>query len=144
MSRRLETARGTVHRWQCDHMGHVNVRAYGEFFEEACWQFYAMIGIRPSRLRSGEIHMAAVQQDTSYRRELLGGDVVMVRTEMLEARDKVLRFVHEMVNCETGEVAATSTFTVVCLDADERKSRPFPPDVLEKARALLDPAAPAG
>ena len=48
MSRRLETARGTVHRWQCDHMGHVNVRAYGEFFEEACWQFYAMIGIRPA------------------------------------------------------------------------------------------------
>ena len=30
MSRSLETARGTVHRWQCDHMGHVNVRAYGE------------------------------------------------------------------------------------------------------------------
>ncbi len=29
MSRRVETARGTVHRWQCDHMGHVNVRAYG-------------------------------------------------------------------------------------------------------------------
>ena len=34
MSRSLETARGTVHRWQCDHMGHVNVRAYAEFFEE--------------------------------------------------------------------------------------------------------------
>ena len=144
MSHVLETARGTVHRWQCDHMGHVNVRAYGEFFEEACWQYYAMIGILPSRLRSGEIHMAAVQQDTSYRRELLGGDVVMVRTAMLEARDKVLRFVHEMVNCETGEVAATSAFTVVCLDADERKSRPFPPDVLDKARALLAGAVPAG
>ena len=62
MSVTVETARGTVHRWQCDHMGHVNVRAYGEFFEEACWQYYAMIGILPSRLRSGEIHMAAVQQ----------------------------------------------------------------------------------
>ena len=78
MSRRVETARGTVHKWQCDHMGHVNVRAYGERFEEACWQFYAMLGIRPSRLRAGEIHMAAVQQDTAYRKELLGGDVVVV------------------------------------------------------------------
>jgi acyl-CoA thioester hydrolase len=144
VSRVVETARGTVHRWQCDHMGHVNVRAYGERFEEACWQFYAMLGIRPSRLRNGEIHMAAVQQDTAYRRELLGGDVVVVRTTLLEVRDKVIRFVHEMANVETGEVAATSTFTVVCLDASERKSRAFPPDVLDKARALLagDPLAP--
>ena len=53
MSKSVETARGTVHRWQCDHMGHVNVRAYGERFEEACWQFYAMLGLKPSRLRSG-------------------------------------------------------------------------------------------
>ena len=143
MTRYVETARGTVHRWQCDHMGHVNVRAYGEFFEEACWQLYAKVGILPSRLRAGEIHMAAVQQDTSYRRELLGGDVVSVRTAMLEVRDKVLRFMHEMVNDETGELAATSTFTVVCLDADERRSRAFPADVLARARALLDEAGPA-
>ena len=32
----VETARGTVHEWQKDHMGHINVRAYMEFFEEAC------------------------------------------------------------------------------------------------------------
>jgi acyl-CoA thioester hydrolase len=137
MSRAVETARGTVHRWQCDHMGHVNVRAYGERFEEACWQLYAMIGLKPSRLRSGEIHLAAVQQDTAYRKELYGGDVVVVRTTVLEVRDKVIRFVHEMVNGETGDVAATSTFTVVCLDAAERRARPFPDDVLAKARALL-------
>ena len=138
MSKSVETARGTVHRWQCDHMGHVNVRAYGERFEEACWQLYAMLGITPSRLRAGEIHMAAVQQDTAYRKELYGGDVVFVRSSMLEVRDKVIRFVHEMINGETGEVAATSTFTVVCLDASERRSRPFPDDVLARARALLE------
>jgi acyl-CoA thioester hydrolase len=143
VSKPVETARGTVHNWQCDHMGHVNVRAYGERFEEACWQFYAMLGLRPSRLRSGEIHMAAVQQDIAYRKELYGGDVVVVRTSMLEVRDKVIRFQHELINGETGDVAATSTFTVVCLDATERRARPFPDDVLAQARALLasDPLA---
>jgi len=143
MSRPVETARGTVHQWQCDHMGHVNVRAYGERFEEACWQFYAMLGIKPSRLRNREIHMAAVQQDTAYRKELYAGDVVVVRTTMLEVRDKVLRFVHEMINGETGDVAATSTFTVVCLDAAERRARAFPAEVLERARELVaaDPLA---
>ena len=62
MSKSVETARGTVHRWQCDHMGHVNVRAYGERFEEACWQFYAMLGLKPSRLRSGAFCSLAESQ----------------------------------------------------------------------------------
>ena len=116
----FETARGTVHAWQTDHMGHVNVRAYAEFFEEACWQLYNRIGITPSMLRAGKINMAAVQQNISYRRELLAGDVVAVRSGVLEMRDKVLRFVHELVNCETSEVCAVSEFTVVCIDTGAR------------------------
>ena len=133
----FETARGTVHAWQTDHMGHVNVRAYAEFFEEACWQLYNRIGITPSMLRAGKINMAAVQQNISYRRELLAGDVVAVRSGVLEMRDKVLRFVHELVNCETSEVCAVSEFTVVCIDTGARKSRPFPADVAARARELL-------
>jgi len=136
----LSIPRGTVHAWQCDHMGHVNVRAYAEFFEEACWQFYSHVGITPSLLRAGEVNMAAVRQDTRYLKELLAGDVIAVRTTMLEARDKVLRFLHELVNCATGELCASSEFTVVCIDARARKSRPFPPEVLAKARQLVAPA----
>ncbi len=137
MAALFETARGTVHAWQCDHMGHANVRAFGEFFEEACWQVYNRVGITPSLLRSGRIHMAAVQQDISYRKELLAGDVVEVRSGVVEIRDKVLRFVHELRNSETGELCGTSVFTVVCLDAEARRARPFPEEIAAKARALL-------
>ena len=133
---RFETARGSVHAWQCDHMGHVNVRAYTELFEQACWQLYNRIGITPSLLRGGKVNMAAVQQNISYRRELLGGDVVVVRSAILDMRDKVLRFSHELVNCETDEVCADCEFTVVCLDAEARRSRAFPPEVVARARQL--------
>jgi acyl-CoA thioester hydrolase len=133
----FETCRATLHAWQCDHMGHINVRAYAEKFEEACWQLYAAIGITPSLLRSRAINMAAVQQNIGYRRELLAGDVVVVRSAMVEVRDKVLRFVHEMRNAETGEVAAVCEFTVVCLDAHARRSRAFPAEILERARKRL-------
>ena len=137
MSGMFETARGTVHAWQCDHMGHVNVRAYAEFFEQACWQLYNRIGITPSLLRAGEMSMAAVRQDISYQRELLGGDVVALRSGVLEIRERVLRFVHELQNCESGKVCAVCEFTVVCLDAKARKSRPVPPQIAERARQLL-------
>ena len=136
----VETARGTVHAWECDHMGHVNVRAYAEFFEEACWQYYAHVGITPSVLRAGEIHMAAVQQNIAYKAELLAGDTIVVRTQVLEVRDKVMRFRHVLANCETGIECADCEFTVVCLDPAARKARPFPPDIAARARALVAPA----
>ena len=132
----VETARGTVHEWQRDHMGHINVRAYMEFFEEACWQFYAMLGLTASKLRSGEVHLAAVQQNLGYRKELYPGDTIAVRSGVLELREKVLRFRHELYNTENGEVASTCEFTVVCLDPQARKSRPFPAECAVRARGL--------
>ena len=135
----IETARGTVHEWQRDHMGHINVRAYMEFFEEACWQFYAMLGMTPSLLRSGVLHLAAVQQNISYRKELYPGDTVAVSTGVLEMRDKVLRFRHQLANTETSDICAVCDFTVVCLNPETRKSQPFPPDVATRARELLMP-----
>ncbi len=135
-----ETARGTVHEWQRDHMGHINIRAYMEFFEEACWQFYAMLGLTASRLRSGEVHLAAVQQNISYQKELYPGDTIAVRTGVLEMREKVLRFRHELFNTESGDVCSTCDFTVVCLDPKARKSRPFPSDSILRANELRLPS----
>jgi acyl-CoA thioester hydrolase len=137
----IETARGTVHEWQRDHMGHINVRAYMEFFEEACWQFYAMLGMTASLLRSGALHLAAVQQNISYRKELYPGDTIAVRTGVIEMREKVLRFRHELFNTETSEVCALCEFTVVCLDPAARKSRAFPADVATRAADFVLPAS---
>lgn len=137
MAELFETARGTVHAWQCDHMGHINVRAYGEFFEEAAWQLYNRLGISPSLLRAGKFHMAAVQQDTSYLKELLGGDVIVVRSGMLEVRDKVVKFIHELRNDETQDICALTVFTVVCIDSVARRAARLPDEILARARALL-------
>ncbi|HJV26291.1 MAG TPA: thioesterase family protein [Aromatoleum sp.] len=134
----VETARGTVHEWQRDHMGHINVRAYMEFFEEACWQFYAMLGLTASLLRSGVVHLAAVQQDISYIKELYPGDTIVVRTGVLEMREKVLRFRHKLFNTETGAVCAACEFTVVCLNPESRRSQPFPAEVAARAQAFLE------
>jgi acyl-CoA thioester hydrolase len=137
----IETARGMVHEWQRDHMGHINVRAYMEFFDAACWQTYAALGLTPSLLRSGALHLAAVQQNISYQKELHPGDAVTVRSGVLEIRGKVLRFRHELLNTETGDICAVCDFTVVCLDPKSRKSRPFPDEVTVKALAFVLPAS---
>jgi len=135
----VETARGVVHEWQRDHMGHINIRAYMEFHDAASWQFYALLGLTPSLLRSGAVNLAMVQQNLSYRKELYPGDTVVVRTGVLEMRDKVVSFRHELVNTESGDVCSTSDCTVVCLNPVTRRSQPFPPEVAKRAEELRLP-----
>ena len=40
--------------------------------------------------------LAAVQQKIAYKRELLAGDIVQIRSALVEIRDKSIRFQHEM------------------------------------------------
>src|SRR6478672_10639308 len=67
------TYRGTVYPWQCDHVGHMNIMWYVGKFDEANWNLFARLGLAPSYLRETGRGMAAVQQNISYKRELLAG-----------------------------------------------------------------------
>ena len=133
----FETARGTVHSWQCDHMGHANLRAYGEFFEQALWHVFHRIGITPTVLRGDAIRMAGVQQNIHYKRELLPGDLVLVKSQLVEMRERSLKMRHEMQHVESGDLCATCELTAVCIDARTRKPRAFPPQVNERAKEIL-------
>ena len=130
------TYRGTVYPWQCDHVGHMNIMWYVGKFDEANWNLFARLGLTPSYLRESGRGMAAVQQTVAYKRELLAGDIVEVRSRLLEIRDKSIRFVHEMRNAETGEIAATCEFIGVHMDRQARKSTPFAPAIRDAAKSI--------
>ena len=131
------TYRGTVYPWQCDHVGHMNIMWYVGKFDEANWNLFARLGLTPSYLRESGRGMAAVQQNITYKRELLAGDIVAVRSTLLEVREKSTKFVHEMRHAQTGEIAAVCVLTGVSIDAQTRKSCPFPAEIVARAKALI-------
>ena len=131
------TYRGAVYPWHCDHVGHMNVMWYVGKFDEATWNLFHSVGITPAYLRDNRRGMAAVDQHIEYKRELRAGDVVTVRSTLLAFEGKKIRFRHEMVNNETGEVAAVTTLLGVHLDAVARKACPFPEELLAQGRPLL-------
>ena len=95
-------------------------------------------------MRDEKLGMAGVEQHIEYKRELFPGDVVTVTSTILEVRDKVLRFAHEMRNDVTGEVAAKMVVVAVHLDATcTRKARALPDDVRDRARSMLESATKA-
>jgi acyl-CoA thioester hydrolase len=132
------TYRGTIYPWHCDHMGHMNVMWYVGKFDEATWHLFAQIGMTPTYLRASGRGMAAVQQNIGYKRELLAGDIVEIRSGILELREKVLRFAHHMINVESGETAASCELTAVHLDNAARKSIAFEDKVRGLAQKLME------
>ncbi|WP_369275904.1 acyl-CoA thioesterase [Streptomyces sp. R11] len=131
------TYRGTVYPWHCDHIGHMNVMWYVGKFDEATWNLFANIGITPDYLRSNHRGMVAVDQRISYRSELLTGDVVLVRSAILEVREKVIRLCHQMENAVTGAVAAVTVVTGVHLDTKTRRSCALPAKNLALAKTFV-------
>ncbi|GAB4168492.1 MAG: acyl-CoA thioesterase [Rhodocyclaceae bacterium] len=133
----VETYRGAVYPWHCDHMDHMNVMWYVGKFDEGTWNFFSMLGLSPDYLRKHRRGMAAVEQRIAYRRELRAGDTVSVHTGAIEVREKAIRFVHEMRNAATQEVSAVTLLTGVFIDTAARKACALPGRVADKARDFL-------
>ena len=140
MADSLITYRGTIQAWHCDHMGHMNVMWYVGKFDEGTWQLFSRLGLTPSRLRKENRGMVAVEQHIEYKRELRAGDIITVRSKVLEVKDKSIRFLHEMHNDETGELAASTVIVGVYFDTAGRKAASLPGEIREAASAMIDEA----
>ena len=140
----LDSYRGAVYPWHCDHVGHMNVMHYVGKFDEATWNLSTAMGLTPSWLRDNNRGMAAVSQKIAYHRELHPGDVVAVRSGVLEMKDKVVRFLHEMRNAETGEISAVTELTAVHLDKATRRACPFDAEIAGRGRGMIVPYDTAG
>src|SRR4029077_2796946 len=100
----------------------MNVIWYAGKFDEATWNILAICGITAKYLNHLRRGMAAVQQNTSYKKELFPGDVVSIRTKVLEIRQRVVRFRHEIIHDESNEIAAISEITGVHINQTTRKA----------------------
>jgi acyl-CoA thioester hydrolase len=138
MSEFAVTYRGTVYPWRCDHMGHMNVMWYVGKFDEASWQILSTLGLTRARFRNENAAMAAVEQHIDYKLELYAGDIITIRSTVLEVKDKAVRLIHEMRNDATGEVAAVTVTVGVYLDTTVRRARSLPSDVRERATLMIN------
>jgi acyl-CoA thioester hydrolase len=139
----LLTYRGAVYTWHCDHLGHMNNMWYAGKFDEASWVLLGQIGLGGSYIRESNCSLAAVEQVTTFKRELLAGDSLEVHSCVLEVRDRVVRLHHEMRNTETGEICATLAITAVHMDLNLRRAPPIPDIQRRMAQDLVMPLAEA-
>jgi acyl-CoA thioester hydrolase len=138
----IEAYRGVVYPRHLDHMDHMNVQYYVEKFDEGVWHVFAAIGLTPTYMREQNRGMAAVEMNIRYLAELHAGDLIAVRAGIVKVGEKSLHVVQRMRNAETGETAAEWRAVAVHLDRKARRGILFPPEVAERARAMI--VAPPG
>jgi acyl-CoA thioester hydrolase len=68
----------------------------------------------------------------------MAGDLLVVKSRILEVRDKTLRFIHTMYNVETGGEVATSELVAAHLDRKLRKACSFPEEIKKNCLTLVD------
>ncbi len=125
---------GTVYPRDVDHMGHVNVASYTCMFDSATWVFFDRHGLGRIYFDGSGCGMAALSQTTTYRKELFAGDTVVMHTDILEVREKTIRFRHTLRLASDGEVVATSELLGAHFDRSLHRAVPFPPQIAASLR----------
>lgn len=132
------TYRGCIYTTHCDVNNHVNVMWFTHYFDQASFGLVALLGVDPAHRKERHGSFVTAQYTFVYKRELVPGDLIAVRSRVSEVRDKVVRVLHELIVEPSGEVAATADFTGVYIDVQARKARSIPDDVRARALAFLE------
>ncbi|MEM1363021.1 MAG: thioesterase family protein [Pseudomonadota bacterium] len=134
MEQRPELYRGVVHPWHHDHFGHMNVRHYAPFFDDASYHLWTVMGIPYSEMiRDHGVHCVAAQVTTTFIKELTAGDLIMIDGAVSRLGRKSVSFELRMHHADTGELHATYDQVEVFFDPRSRSSTEMPKAV----RAVL-------
>ncbi len=137
MSRVIETFRGMVYPWQCDHQGHLNTKEYVGMFDAAFWHHLSAMGFTRAYLDEHERGFADVKDTIEYKAEVPVGARVTIESALLRIGNSSITALHTMRDSETGEVAATSEKITVYFDLEARASTPLPDDMRAGAEAFI-------
>lgn len=140
MSERLELLRSVVHPWHEDHFGHMNVRHYAPFFDDACYHMWTRLDLPYSRMLAEHgVHGVSAQATTCFLKELQAGDLIVIDGVVTRIGSKSCTFLFHMRHADTGELHATYEIVEVFFDPKTRSSTTMPALIRTKLERHLEP-----
>lgn len=137
---RLELYRGVVHPWHHDHFGHMNVRHYAPFFDDAVYHMWTKMGLPYSEMiRDHGVHCVSAQSTTGFVKELVAGDLIVIDGAVSRLGTKSCVFHLRMLHADTGALHATYDLVEVFFDPKARSSAPMPADIRARLEQFLVP-----
>lgn len=120
----------------CDTYGHMNVRNYGAFFDDAAWHVPAMAGVSLTDLRVRGLGTVVATLTVEFHHEITAGQLVLIKGAITRVGTKSFGYEMRLYEADAMTHCATQKSVEVCFDTAKRQGAPLPEDVKAKLRAI--------
>ncbi len=129
MAKWMETHRCVVHPWYCDHIGHMNVRFYGHFFDDAGFHIWNMVTGAHEAMKKNGVGVVVAKTTNDFLHEANAGELLIIKSSFTRLGNKSLTYTQRMTNAENGTLIATQEAVEVFFDLKARKSTDMPNEI---------------
>jgi acyl-CoA thioester hydrolase len=123
---------------QCDAYGHMNVRHYAAFFDDAGWHMFAKAGVSLSELRARGLGSVVASLTIDFHQELTAGQLTVVTGAFTRVGGKSFHYEMRLYEADSMTHCATQKTVEVCFDTNARTSTALPDDVRTKIQQAIE------
>jgi acyl-CoA thioester hydrolase len=120
----------------CDSYGHMNVRNYAGFFDDAGWHILGMAGISLSEVRRRGLGTVVASLTIEFHREITAGQLALIKGAVTRVGTKSFNYELRLYEADSMTHCATEKAVEVCFDTQARKGVALPEDVRAKLAAI--------
>ncbi len=121
-----------------DYNGHLNMAYYNVIMDRSIDELFAAMGLGPDYVKERNGSTMTAECHVRYLREVHLGDPLQVSVWLIAADDKRLHTFEELRHAAEGWLSSTSENISLHIDMNVRKVAPFPPDIAERIRAVVE------
>ncbi|HMJ55495.1 MAG TPA: thioesterase family protein [Polyangiaceae bacterium] len=132
----IDVMRSSVNTWECDQMGHMNVRHYSARAAEGLARLAMELGFGPRKLEAAGLAVRAAGQHLRFHREMRPGAAFCLRAGVIEADEQRLRTYEEMRLVGDDVLVATIVTDAVLVQSSTFGHVPWPKEAVTRAGAL--------
>lgn len=120
----------------CDSYGHMNVRNYAGFFDDAGWHILGMAGISLSEVRRRGLGTVVAALTIEFHREITAGQLALIKGAVTRVGTKSFSYELRLYEADSMTHCATEKAVEVCFDTQARNGVALPDDVRAKLAAI--------
>jgi acyl-CoA thioester hydrolase len=120
----------------CDSYGHMNVRHYAAFFDDAGWHMLAMAGISLAEVKRRGLGTVMATLTIEFHHEITAGQLALVRGAVTKVGTKSYSYELRLYESDSMTHCATEKAVEVCFDTQAREGVALPEDLKAKLTAI--------
>ena len=132
-----ELTRGIVMPLHCDAYGHMNVRHYAAFFDDAGWHMLAKAGVSLDELRAQGLGSVVASLTIDFHHEMTAGQLFLVTGAFTRIGTRSIGSEMRLYESESMTHCASQKTVEVCFDTKARASAVWPDPVRSKIQQVV-------